>query len=106
MEKSNKRTKILKKGEIIPMTFDYVFTGIFNNENNIDIVENFLSVYFDKPLKEIKGHVKIKSRYLGIDNKREKNKQVDLILEINGNKINIELNNNSSEGLKNRNVVY
>ena len=106
MVRKDKRVMTLKTGEIIPITFDYVFTGIFNNEKNIDIVESFLAVYFDKPLKEIKGHVKIKSRNLDIESKKEKNKQVDLILEVDGNKINIELNNNSSEGVKNRNVVY
>lgn len=106
MIKNDKRIAKLKKGEIIPMTFDFVFTSIFNNEENIDILENFLSVYFDKPLIEIKGHVKIKPRDLIIKNKSERNKQVDLILDIDGKKINIELNNYYLEGVKNRNVVY
>lgn len=36
-----KRTITLKPGEIIPINFDFVFTEIFNNPKNIDIIENF-----------------------------------------------------------------
>lgn len=33
------RKQKLKKGEIILLAFDYVFTAIFNNENNISIIK-------------------------------------------------------------------
>lgn len=38
-----KRFEKLKEGEIIPLIFDYVFTAIFNNKENINILENFLA---------------------------------------------------------------
>ena len=49
--------KKLKEGEIIPITFDYVFCNIFNNPDNSIILENFLSCYLEVPLREISGHV-------------------------------------------------
>ena len=54
-----KRVAALKPEEIIPLNFDFVFTEIFNNPKNIDIIENFLSIYLEVPLIEIKNHVKI-----------------------------------------------
>lgn len=102
----NTRTLTLKKGEIIPLNFDYVFTSIFNNEKNISILENFLSVYLEIPVEELKGKVKLKSRYLELESKNSKSKQIDLLLDLDGEKINIELSNNISDGIINRNIVY
>ena len=100
------REKKLEKGQIIPLTYDYVFTGIFNNEENIIILENFLALYFNKDLKDIKGKVKIKSRDLSIDSKKEKNKQIDLIVDLDGKKINVELSNGGGTSIVDRNVVF
>ena len=38
----------------IPLYVDFMFTEIFNNYKNIDILENFLENYFDLPLKYFK----------------------------------------------------
>jgi len=96
----------LKEGEIIPLTYDYVFTSIFNNKDNISILENFLSCYFDISLDKVKEKITILSRNLELESKTSRNKQVDLILDLDGNKINIELSNKISPGIINRNVVY
>lgn len=53
------RTKQLCPGEIIPLTFDYIFTAIFNNPNNVDIIEEILSSYLEIPLKNMEGKLKI-----------------------------------------------
>lgn len=100
------RDERLKEGEIIPLTYDYVFTSIFNNKDNICILENFLSCYFNVPLEQIKDRVIILPRDLELESKSTRNKQVDLILDLNGEKINIELSNKISHGIVNRNVVY
>lgn len=92
------RTQTLKKGEIIPLTFDYVFTAIFNNKENIGILENFLACYFDISIHRIKGNVTILPRELELESRMSRNKQVDLILDLNGEKINIELSNKISHG--------
>lgn len=106
MLKQDKRTKSLKSDEIIPLIFDAVFTRILNNEDNIIILENILSIYFKEPLENYKNKIKIKSRDLPTENKREHDKQVDLVIDRDGEKTNIELNTSKSEGKTNRNVVY
>ena len=83
----------LKKGQIIPLTFDYMFTEIFNDEDNICILEEFISFYLDIPLNEVRGNLKLLSRKLKMESKIESKKEVDLLLNLNGEKINIELNN-------------
>ena len=92
--------------QIVPISFDPVFTGIFNDENNIDIVENFLSVYLNIPLEKIKGHVSIKSRKIESKPKKERKKEVDLVLDIDGKKLNIEMNNKFQTPIADRNVVF
>lgn len=101
-----KRKEILKKGEIIPLTYDFVFNEIFANEKNINILENFISNILNLNIEEVRGSLHIKPRDLELNNKSERNKQIDLLLEYRGDLINIELNNNSGEGIKERNLVY
>lgn len=101
-----KRKQTLKKGQIIPLTYDFVFNEIFANEKNINILENFISNILNLNIEEVRGSLHIKPRDLEINNKSERNKQIDLLLEYRGDLINIELNNNSGEGIKERNLVY
>ena len=98
--------KTLNKGEIIPLTFDPIFTSIFNNEENICILEDFISIYFDIPINEVIGNLKILSRKLNKNNKLEASKEVDLLLSLSGVKINIELSNRCTIGVRERNLVY
>ena len=104
--KNNIRTKELKEGEIIPLNFDFVFTSIFTNPDNMIIIENFVSCLLDLDLKLVKGNIKILNRNLSVENKKERNKQVDLLLEYRGEKINIEINNYYSKGITDRDIVY
>lgn len=96
----------LKKGEIIPLTFDPMFTEIFNNENNICILEDFLSCYLDIPYNKIKNNLKLSSRNLNRNSIMDSKKEVDILLNLDGEKINIELNNTNNKGIIDRNVVY
>ena len=98
--------KTLNKGEIIPLIFDPIFTSIFNNEENICILEDFISIYFDIPINEVIGNLKILSRKLNKNNKLEASKEVDLLLSLSGVKINIELSNRCTIGVRERNLVY
>ena len=102
----NIKTLTLEKNSIIPLNFDYVFTSIFNNEKNINILENFLSVYLEVPIEKVKGKVKLQARELPIENKKVKRKQVYLIIDLEGEKINIELSNQMNQGIIDRNIVY
>ena len=91
--------------KIIPMTYD-VMLKVFNNEKNISLLEEFIAFYMDIPLKEVKGNLKLLKRNLGKNNLKSSKKEVDLLLELNGKKYNIEHNNKWNQNIKNRNVVY
>ena len=99
-------TETLKKGELIPLTFDIMFTEIFNNPDNICILEEFISNYLDIPLNLVTGNLKILSRRLSKEERYDSRKEVDLLLNYLGKKINIEMSNSASDGVINRNVVY
>ena len=103
---SNIRTVKLEEGQIIPLNFDFEFSGIFNNTDNMIIVENFVALYLNESISKIRGNVTINSRNLPINNKHNKDKQIDLLVDLDGEKINIELNNRKSPGIIDRNIVY
>ena len=104
--KNDIRTKLLKEGKIIPISFNYHFVRIFGDESNMDIIEYFISDYYKLPINEVVGNIKILSRDLKQDSKNEKSKQVDLLLKLKNKKINIEISNTSSIGRKERDLVY
>ena len=99
-------TETLKEGELIPLTFDIMFTEIFNNPDNICILEEFISNYLDIPLNLVIGNLEILSRRLSKEERYDSRKEVDLLLNYQGKKINIEMSNSASDGVINRNVVY
>ena len=99
-------TETLKEGELIPLTFDIMFTEIFNNPDNICILEEFISNYLDIPLNLVIGNLKILSRRLSKEERYDSRKEVDLLLNYKGKKINIEMSNSASDDVINRNVVY
>ena len=99
-------TETISKGEIIPLTFDIMFTEVFNNEESICILEEFIAGYFNYPLENIRGNLEILSRRLPKENRIDSRKEVDLLLNLNGRKINIEMSNSRSNGVVNRNIVY
>ena len=99
-------TKLLTKNEIIPMTFDLMFTEVFNNEDNIELLEEFISYYMDIPLEDVKDNLKLLTRNLKKKNLKSSKKEVDLLLDFKGKKYNIELSNKWNQGIKDRNVVF
>lgn len=104
--KTDLRKITLSRGEIIPLCFDYVFTAVFNNPDNIIILENFLAIYFDVPLNEIKGNVEILPRELSLESKKTANKQIDLLIKLKGELINIELSNKINQDIIDRNIIF
>ena len=47
---------MISMGEIIPLTFDIMFTEIFNSEEFIVILEEFISGYFNYSLNNVRGN--------------------------------------------------
>jgi len=102
----DKRKIPLKDGEIIPIKFNYHFIRIFGENSNIDIVEYFISDYYNIPIEEVIGNIEILSRDLPQDSRKEKSKQIDLLLKLKNKKINIEISTSTSQGRKERDLVY
>ena len=100
------RIEKLEEGMIIPISFDYHFVRIFGQKDNMDILEYFISDFYDIPIKDVTGNIELLSRDLKQDSKIEKSKQVDLLLSLKDKKINIEISNTSSIGRKERDLVF
>ena len=94
--------------KIIPLTYDFMFKALFGNPKNIKILTRFLSDYFNIEYSALEGRVKILNNELIKNNKNEKKKSVDIIVELDDNEIiNIEMNaNNNYPGLIERNTAY
>lgn len=101
-----KGKETLEPGKIIPLNFDYAFENIFGKQEHVRILEHFLACYLEISIEKIRGKVTILPRDLNLESKKTANKQVDILLELEDKKINIELNNHSNEGIKDRNIVY
>ena len=96
----------LKPGEIIPLTDDDMFTEIFNNEQNLCIIEEFIASYFNYELEEVRGNIKILPRKLKRGKAKEKSKEIDLLLDYKRKKYNIEMTTGWNQAIKDRNVVF
>ncbi len=95
-----------KKEVFIPLTYDKLFVSIFGNEEYVDILEVLLEDIFEYPRGYLKGKVALKHRDLPTFNKNHAKKQVDIVVEVNGDYINLELNNKYNKGIEKRNLVY
>ena len=96
----------LEPGDIISIKYDFMFCEIFNNEENIFILEEFIADYFNYDIKDVKGKIKILSRKLKRISKNEPSKEVDLLLDYKGELRNVEISTGWSENIKDRNVVF
>ena len=94
--------------KIIPLTYDFMFKALFGNEKNINILIRLLGDYFNIEYEKLKGKIKILNSELIKNDKYDKKKSVDVIIELNEKEIiNIEMNaNNNYPGLKERNTAY
>ena len=91
----------------LPLYNDIIFTEIFNNPDNIRILENFLENYFNYKLGSLRNRVVLKHRYLSIANKKEARKQVDILIELDDKtSINLEMNNTKRKDIFIRNRIY
>ena len=99
---------MLKEKQIIPLTYDFMFKALFGNEKNIKILTQFLSDYFNIDYKYLEGKIKILNSELIKNNKKDKKKSVDVIIELNEKEIiNLEMNaNRNYPGLIERNTAY
>lgn len=81
--------KNLKTDEIIPLTNPVMFKKVFSDEDNIGMLEYFVSHLLKIPLEDVKGNLTL------AHNTKEASNEVDAILYHNGKIINIEFFMNS-----------
>ena len=97
------------------MIYDIIFTQVFNDYKCINVLERFISDYFEIPINEVRGNIEILPRQTINNNKNDARKELDLILNMKDknnkiiNKIQIELNTTSIsiyDRIKDRNLVF
>ena len=94
-----------KKIEMIPLTFDVVFKGVF--ERNKDILKKFLISTLDLKLDIDSAKIEILNNELITENIKEYQKRVDILVVLNDTiYIDIEINRSNFEKVKKRNSLY
>lgn len=96
----------MKNKTLIPGTFDPVFKEIFTSPDCRNYTCTLISELTSIPFEELKNNLKVIDSHLPIDNYKEKNKTTDILLSVDGNIINIEMNNRYYFGLFERNNSY
>ena len=83
------------KTKLMDLTYDFMFKAVFGNATNMKALTLLISNYFKIDFNEIEGKVRIMNSELLKNDKKDKKKCVDIIVEINDNEIlNIEMNAN------------
>ena len=91
--------------EMIPLTFDVMFKGVF--EKNSDILKRFLISVLKLGLDVDSTKIEILNNELVKENFREYQKRVDILVVLNGNiYVDIEINRSNFNRVKLRNSMY
>ena len=93
-----------KENKLLLIKNDQVFKDMFN-ENQMDTLEWMVMKILNAKYEDIHGKVKVENACLVNTYPEERNKTVDLLVNYNGDKILIELNNNYC-GNYMRNLLY
>ena len=94
---------------LIPLKNDFLFKKVFGEDEGIERLEGFLSIYFHVPISEIEGNVKILNGEFRKEKDFSKDQKVDIKAEvklgIGDIMINIEVNAEKGTTLE-RNILY
>ncbi len=92
--------------ELIPITSDIMFKALFQREENIKFPCKLLSYILDVSYEELLDNLKFTKTETGKKYKDEQSFRQDLVVTLNDISINIEMNNNGSEEIRERNISY
>ena len=97
--------------EIVPLGFDMIFKRMFGNNEEIERLEELLSIYFNIPVEHFRGNVKVINNEKILQKQNDKKQTVDILVNLEiisgSEKVNIEVNfNEFSQGIIDRNLVY
>lgn len=95
-----------EKNKVIPMTYDVVFKSVLQDKESegylIDLINGITGI----KKEYLKGNIVFKNSELKKDEKNEKKKATDLIIEVKENIINLEMNKNYYNGVFEKNDRY
>lgn len=96
----------LKEGEKISILSDSMLKTMFQNEKRIKYSAKFISYYLDISFEELLNNIHLSKNELDKDNEDKKGLRCDYVAYIDGTSINIEVNNNGSVDVLERNMEY
>lgn len=98
--------KKLKEGEKASILSDTMFKAMFYNTKRIKYSAKFLSYYLNISYEDLLKNIKLTKNELDKEFKMTKGERSDYVAEVDGVKINIEVNNNSDYSVMERNMEY
>lgn len=101
-----KLSKNIKKGQKISILSDTMLKAMFQNENRIKYSAKFLSYFIDVEYENILNNICLAKNELDKNNENDKGERCDYVALLSDTSLNIEVNNNSSLEVLERNMEY
>ena len=101
-----KLSRNIKKGQKISILSDTMLKAMFQNENRIKYSAKFLSYFIDVEYEDILNNICLAKNELDKNNENNKGERCDYVALLSDTSLNIEVNNNSSLEVLERNMEY
>ena len=101
-----KLSRNIKKGQKISILSDTMLKAMFQNENRIKYSAKFLSYFIDVKYEDILNNICLAKNELDKNNENDKGERCDYVALLSDTSLNIEVNNNSSLEVLERNMEY
>ena len=101
-----KLSRNIKKGQKISILSDTMLKAMFQNENRIKYSAKFLSYFIDVEYEDILNNICLAKNELDKNSENDKGERCDYVALLSDTSLNIEVNNNSSLEVLERNMEY
>ena len=101
-----KLSRDIKKGQKISILSDTMLKAMFQNENRIKYSAKFLSYFIDVEYEDILNNICLAKNELDKNSENDKGERCDYVALLSDTSLNIEVNNNSSLEVLERNMEY
>ena len=101
-----KLSRNIKKGQKISILSDTMLKAMFQNENRIKYSAKFLSYFIDVDYEDILNNICLAKNELDKNSENDKGERCDYVALLSDTSLNIEVNNNSSLEVLERNMEY
>ena len=98
--------RYIKKGQKISILSDTMLKAMFQNENRLKYSAKFLSYFIDLDYEVILKNIYLAKNELDKEKESSKGERCDYVAVIDNTSLNIEVNNNSSLEILERNIEY